>query len=56
MAAESPLEAICRRAREHDAEVIAHPDRFSADEVARAKLAEYHRTMLEPAAILRYGD
>lgn len=53
---ESPLERICRQARERRAYVIAHPEEFTAEEVALAQNAEYQHQMLEPAAILRYGD
>lgn len=51
---ESPLEAICRRARERDAEIIANPSAYTADEVACAANRQHDRIMLTPAAVLRY--
>lgn len=53
---ESPLDRICRQARERDAEILANPDRHDGQTVADAKLRAHHRTMLTPAAVLRYGD
>ena len=52
---ESPLEAICRQARERDAEIVANPGDHTPDAVAEAQRRQYDRVMLTPAAVLRYG-
>ena len=54
MNTESPLEAICRRAREHREAILADPDSYSREEVERAKLDAYQSARLSPASILRY--
>ena len=53
---DSPLERICRRARERDEDIIAHPERYTRDEVDAAKLSIYQRERLSVASILRYDD
>jgi hypothetical protein len=54
--AESPLDRICRESRERDERIVANPSAHPADDVAMAKNRIYQRTMLCPAAVLRYGD
>lgn len=53
---ESPLERICREARERDDQIIASPERYTRDEVDAAKLRVYQRERLSVASILRYDD
>lgn len=53
---ESPLDRICRMARERDARIVANPEQYTSEEVALAQNAIYQRTMLNPAAVMRYGD
>jgi hypothetical protein len=53
---ESPLERICRQAREHDHYVVAHPGEFTVDEVNSSKLRIYQRERLSIASTLRYDD
>lgn len=52
---ESPLEAICRAARERDETIVANPSAHTPDEVAEAQRRQYDRVMLTPAAVLRYS-
>jgi hypothetical protein len=51
---ESPLERICRQAREHRAYVVAHPNEFTTREVEEAQRSTYQSERLSLAATLRY--
>ncbi len=52
----SPLQRICRAAREREAYVLANPDEFSTEDVDRARLSAYQRERLSLASTLRYDD
>lgn len=51
---ESPLEAICRRAKERRQYVLDHPEEFTRDEWANAYNASEQSKRLVLASILRY--
>jgi hypothetical protein len=53
---ESPLDAICRRACERRAYILAHPDEFTREQVQQAKLDQYQSERLSLASTLRYDD
>ena len=52
---ESPLEAICRRARENNAAIVANPTAYDPEVVAAAQRNIRDDIMLTPAAVLRYS-
>lgn len=53
---ESPLERICREAKERRETILAHPERYTRAEVDEAKRDAYQSARLNVADILRYGD
>lgn len=53
---ESPLDRICREAREREAAIIANPERYTRAEVEAARLSAFQRERLQVRDILRYGD
>lgn len=55
MSDESPLERVCREARERDERILADPESYTREEVEAARLATYQRERLDPRDILRYG-
>ena len=53
---ESPIDKICREAKEHQDYVLAHPEDFSSEYVAEMRRAEWTEKRLSIAATLRYDD
>lgn len=51
---ESPLERICRQAREHDEAVLTNPQNYSRAEVEAARLRTFQRERLHVRDVLRY--
>lgn len=50
----SPLEAICRKAKERRAYIVAHPDEFTTNQAAEARREIDQSKRLSLAATLRY--
>jgi hypothetical protein len=54
MTTESPLERVCREAREREDAILSSPNDYSPAEVQAAHLAVYQRERLALADILRH--